>query len=216
MITPVRYFWQQFNGPQISCVLKAVFEWLKSVFDSTLDYFNDWTTDTVNDKHLTTIGTLMGIGRPVIKRVESTKFFFTATIHGEGGHNNIHGFSEIGGQVGGRFGEVEDTGGQIEVLQENYYRAVLKAIQTSTGEEGSLILLEDIANALNNVNNSPIFTTYNFHWYREPEGRNGDVLLYMGNVTDWDRSTYVIAALQAVTRALYGPEPLLSTEMAPT
>lgn len=216
MITPVRYFWQQFNGPQVSAIARAFFEWFKQLFDHTLDYFNGWSTDTVNDDHLSTIGVLMGIGRPIIKRVESTQFFFTATVHGEGGHDNIHGFSEIGGQVGGRFGEVEDVGGKIEVLQENYYRAVLKAIQKSEGVAGSLILLEDIANALNEVNNTPIFTTYNFHWYREPEGRNGDALLYMGNVTDWERSTYVIAALQAVTRALYGPEPFVNIEMAPT
>ena len=215
MITPVKYFWEQFNGPQITCIVRAVFEWIKASFDRTLDYFNGWSTATVNDKHLTTIGVLMGIGRPVLRRIASVQFFFTSTSHGEGGHGSVHGFSEVGGEIGGRFGEVEEHAGENEVLQADYFRALLLAIQKSEGVAGSLTLLDDIAYAMNTVNNSPIFTHYDFTYYDSITGRNGDVQLYMGNVSDWERGTYVLAALDAVINTLYKPEPTVFAEMSP-
>lgn len=216
MITPVKYFWEQFNGPQITAIAKAVFEWLKDSFDRTLDYYNRWTTATVNDKHLTTVGTLMNIGRPILRRISSTQFFFTATEQGEGGHGSVHGFSEVGGEIGGRFGEVVEDVGENDILQTNYYRALLLAVQKSEGQAGSLTLLDDIAYAMNNVNNSPIFTYYDFSYYDSETGRNGDVRLHMGNVTDWERGTYVVAALEAVVNTLYKPEPSIFVEMSPT
>ena len=216
MIAPIRYFWQQFNGPQISCITKAVFEWLKKSFDSLLDFFEGWSVSTVTNEQLTTVGALMDIGRPVVRHIESTEFFFTATVHGEGGHNSPHGFSGIPEPVGGVFAETFTRSGNAELLQADYYRAILKAVQTSAGSWGSLILLEDIANALNEVNNMPIFTRYTFSWYTEPEGRNGDVLLQLGNVSDWARATYVLAAIESVAKDLYGPEPAVYGQMEPT
>ena len=89
MINPVKYFWEQFNGPQITAIVKAVYEWLKVSFDSTLDYFNGWSIKTVNGKHLTTIGILMGIGRPILRRISSTEFFFTNSEHGESEEHTV-------------------------------------------------------------------------------------------------------------------------------
>jgi len=212
MITPVKYFWEQFNGPQVTAIVRAVFEWLKASFDRTLDYFNGWSVKTVNSKHLTTVGILMGIGRPILRRIRGTQFFFTNSVHGENQHNNVHGFSEVGGEVGGRFQEIDPLAGEIEVLQDNYYEALLEAVQKSEGEAGSLTLLDDIANALNNVNNAPLFVGYEFTYYRAPYGRPGDVRLFMGNITDWERWTYVLAAIEAVTNTLYRPEPTVFTE----
>ena len=212
MITPVKYFWEQFNGPQVTAIVKAVFEWLKASFDRTLDYFNGWSVKTVNSKHLTTVGILMGIGRPILRRIRGTQFFFTNSTHGENQHNNVHGFSEVGGEVGGRFQEIDPLAGEIEVLQDNYYEALLEAVQKSEGEAGSLTLLDDIANALNNVNNTPLFVNYEFTYYRAPYGRPGDVRLFMGNITDWERWTYALAAIEAVTNTLYRPEPTVFTE----
>lgn len=212
MITPVKYFWEQFNGPQITAIVKATFEWLKTSFDATLDYFNGWSVKTVNSKHLTTIGILMGIGRPILRRIAGTQFFFTNSSHGENQHNNVHGFSEVGGEIGGRFQEVDPLAGEIDVLQDDYYRVLLSAVQNSKGEAGSLTLLDDIADALNKLNNTPLFVSYEFTYYRAPYGRPGDVRLFMGNITDWERWTYVLAAIEAVTNTLYKPEPAVFTE----
>lgn len=212
MITPVKYFWEQFNGPQVTAIVKATFEWLKNSFDATLDYFNGWSVKTVNSKHLSTIGILMGIGRPILRRIAGTQFFFTISSHGENQHNNVHGFSEIDGEIGGRFQELDPLADKVDVLQDNYYRALLSAVQESEGEAGSLTLLDDIANALNNINNAPLFVSYEFTYYRMPYGRPGDVRLFMGNITDWDRWTYVLAAIEAVTNTLYKPEPAVFTE----
>lgn len=217
MITPVKYFWEQFNGPQITAICKAIFEWLKLLFDRTLNYFNGWNINTVNSYHLTTVGILMGIGRPILPPVTTTQFFFTRTSPGGGNqHNNVHGFSEIGGDVGGRFEDVTIISREKDFLQDNYYRALLKAIQESEGEAGSLTLLDDICKAINDVNNTPLFVNYEFSYYERPEGRPGDVRLFMGRVTDWEIWNYAKTAITAVTEVLYKPEPTVFVEAEPT
>ena len=41
MILPIRYLWQQLNGPQTTGICKAIEEYWKTIFDNKLDYFNN-------------------------------------------------------------------------------------------------------------------------------------------------------------------------------
>ena len=41
MIRPIEFLWRQLNGPQITAVVKAAYNWCVQQFDATMDYFNN-------------------------------------------------------------------------------------------------------------------------------------------------------------------------------
>ena len=91
MILPIQYLWKQLDGPQVKGLTKGVEEYWKSLFDDKLDYFNNISIDTANDDHLTLMGLLSGLIRPVIQEPDKTFFYFTEQAE----HNFPHGFSDL-------------------------------------------------------------------------------------------------------------------------
>ena len=67
MIRPIEFLWRQLNGPQITAVVKAAYNWCVQQFDATMDYFNNLTIATANGAHLSLFGMMANFARPYIR-----------------------------------------------------------------------------------------------------------------------------------------------------
>lgn len=210
MILPIQYLWKQLDGPQVKGLTKGVEEYWKSLFDDKLDYFNNISIDTANDDHLTLMGLLSGLIRPVIQEPDKTFFYFTEQAE----HNFPHGFSDLDNleSGGGLFSKVDNKSLQNVTLDTEYYRALLRAWDRGQGEIGSLMLLDDICAELTalDTGNEP---TYRFDIM---EGKNipldrapGDVYIDMGSASEWNNPLHVYAVLMGIGDTVYSPQPRL-------
>lgn len=212
MILPIRYMWEQLNGPQVSALSNALFDYWKSIFDTKLDYFNNISVNTASDIHLTLLGLLSGLVRPTISEPDREYFYFTE----QADHNFIHGFSDLADpQTGGKLTKL-DTGGGIHnvSLDAEHYRALLRAWTEGEGDIGSLELLDDICNELSKLDVGYDVTP--FYEFVFMEGDNipsdrapGDVYLDMGNAKDWNNPLHVYAVIQGIANSAYAPQPRL-------
>ena len=91
MILPVKFLWEQLDGPQITAIENALFQYFKDIFDTKLDYLSTMNVDTANDSHLTFLGILANFVRPVITVPDREFFYLTNEVE----HNSAHGFAEI-------------------------------------------------------------------------------------------------------------------------
>lgn len=210
MIAPINFLWKQFNGPQIIAFCRAIYNWLKNAFDPTLNYFNTFSIDTATDDHLTTIGTLMGVKRPLIDTSGAEETFqFTATKE-----SSINGFGNDEKTFGGKFADVTKLEEQNTYISDEYYRPLLKTISTGKGLPGSLILIDEIC--------SYFYDTYRpndtkDYWiYHELDNLDaekgymvGDILLFLDYIGDWGNNALFIHAIMDVLN-LYSYAPLPS------
>lgn len=209
MIAPINFLWKQLNGPQITAFCRAVYLWIKDLFDDKLDYFNTFSIDTANDEHLTTLGTLMGIKRPMIGVQNNEDFWFTNTKE-----KSTRGFGDIGSDVGGLFSSPDPTGMNASYIGEEYYRPLLKTVATGKGMPGSLVLIDEIC--------AYFYDTYrqgeqkNYLLYHEPDNLDaeqgymvGDILLFLGRIEDWGSTSFFIHSIMNVLN-LYAYAPLPS------
>lgn len=211
MILPVLYMWQQLNGPQVTAIRDAIFEYWKSIFDEKLDYFNNISIDTANNDHLTLLGLLSGLTRPTISEADRDYFYFTEDPE----YNTTHGFSDLNDlSTGGRFVKADVGQGVHNVsLNEEHYRTLLKAFVNGEGELGSLELLDDICYELTKLDLGDTDPFYRFVFM---EGENipserapGDIFLDMGNISDWHNPLHIYAVLRGVADSIYSPQPQL-------
>lgn len=211
MILPVSYMWQQLDGPQVTAIRNAIFEYWKSIFDEKLDYFNNISIETANDQHLTLLGLLSGMVRPTISEADKDYFYFTEDAE----HNTTHGFSDLEDMAtGGKFVKTGVGQGVHNVsLNEAHYRALLRAFVRGQGELGSLELLDDICYELTKLDLGDTDPFYRFVFM---EGENipserapGDVFLDMGNISDWHNPLHIYAVLRGVANSIYSPQPQL-------
>lgn len=210
MILPIQYLWKQLDGPQVTGLMKGVEEYWKSLFDDKLDYFNNMSIDTANDDHLTLIGLLSGLIRPVIQEPDKTFFYFTEQAE----HHFPNGFSDLDNLElgGGLFSKVDKKSLQNVTLDTEYYRALLKAWDRGQGEIGSLMLLDDICAELTalDVGGTPVYRFSIMEGDNIPVDRApGDVYIDMGNATDWNNPLHVYAVLNGVGNTAYAPQPRL-------
>ena len=77
MILPVKFLWEQLDGPQITAIENALFQYFTDIFDTKLDYLSTMNVDTANDSHLTFLGILANFVRPVITVPDREFFYFT-------------------------------------------------------------------------------------------------------------------------------------------
>lgn len=210
MILPIRYMWEQLNGPQVSALSNALFEYWKSVFDTKLDYFNTISVDTASDIHLTLLGLLAGLVRPNISEPDRDYFYFTE--HAEQGFS--HGFSDLSDpQTGGKLTKVDTAGGIHNVsLDAEHYRALLRAWVSGDGDIGSLQLLDDICNELTKLDLGP--NEHPFYQFVFMEGDNipadrapGDIYLDMRSSENWRNPLHVYAVIQGIANSAYAPQP---------
>ena len=212
MILPVRYLWQQLDGPQITGICKAIEAYWKTIFDTKLDYFNNLSIDTANDDHLTLFGLLSGLVRPTISEPDRDYFYFT-----ENAETGVsHGFSDLADlSVGGKFSKLDSGGGIHNVsLDTEYYRALLRAWTEGEGEIGSLMLLDDICAELTKLDIGP--DTAPFYQFSFMEGDDipvdrapGDVFIDMRSMEAWHNPLHVYAVLNGIGNTAYAPQPRL-------
>lgn len=208
MILPINFLWSQLNGPQVTAITQAVFNYWKTIFDDKLTYINTLSVETANDAHLTFLGTLANLVRPTISEADTNYFYFT-----ENEETGNHGFSG-NGKTGGKFAKLgEGQGNKKVLLDSEYYRSLLKSFINGEGEIGSLELLDDICYNLYilDMNTTSAVPTYKFTFM---EGDNipnnrapGDVFLDVGNSANWHNPLHVYGVLKAVTESLYSPQP---------
>lgn len=210
MILPIRYMWEQLNGPQVSALSNALFEYWKSIFDDKLDYFNNISVETASDIHLTLLGLLSGLVRPTISEPDREYFYFTEYAE----HGFSHGFSDLSDpQTGGKLTRVDSGGGIHNVsLDAEHYRALLKAWVSGDGDIGSLQLLDDICNELSKLdlgpNEQPFYQFVFMEGDNIPEDRApGDIYLDMRSVENWNNPLHVYAVIQGIANSAYAPQP---------
>jgi len=211
MILPIRYMWEQLDGPQITALSDAMFEYWKSVFDEKLDYFNNISVETANNAHLTLLGLLSGLIRPVISEPDREYFYFTEVLE----YPSSHGFGDISDQsIGGRLTRL-DTGETIHnvSLDEEHYRALLRAWVSGEGEIGSLELLDDICAELTRLDlGKDVDPFYRFTFMESdiPVDRApGDLYIDMRSIDNWHNPTHIYAVLQGLANTAYAPQPRL-------
>ena len=210
MVLPVRYMWEQLDGPQISVISDALFEYWKSVFDDKLEYFNNISVNTASDVHLTLLGMLSGLVRPNISEADREYFYFTENAES----NFEHGFSDLENPaVGGKLTKLDSGGGIHNVsLDAEHYRALLKAWVSGNGDIGSLMLLDDICNELTKLDlGDDVQPFYEFDFmYDTPLPTNrafGDVYLDMRSMSNWHNPLHIYAVLQGIADSAYAPQP---------
>lgn len=210
MILPIRYLWQQLNGPQVSGLCEAIEEYWKTVFDNKLDYFNNLSIETANDAHLTLFGLLSGLVRPTISEPDREYFYFTEMAE----QGTDHGFSDLDNlTVGGRLTKLDSGGGIHNVsLDTEHYRALLRAWVSGEGEIGSLELLDDICAELTKLDLGPDTEPFYKFFFMEgddiPSDRApGDVFLDMRNMEAWHNPLHIYAVLNGVANSVYAPQP---------
>lgn len=212
MILPVRYLWEQLDGPQVSALSDALFEYWKAVFDNKLEYFNNISVNTASDIHLTLLGLLSGLVRPNITEPDREYFYFTEFPE----NPTEHGFSDLENlAVGGRLSKLDEgTGTHNTSLDAEHYRALLKAWIDGEGDIGSLMLLDDICNELTKIDlgNTPPF--YQFIFMEQgpdlPTDRApGDVYVDMRSAQSWSNPLHIYAVLQGIADSAYAPQPRL-------
>lgn len=207
MIRPIEFLWRQLNGPQITAVVKAAYNWCVQQFDATMDYFNNLTIATANGAHLSLFGMMANFARPYIRVVDKTFFIFTEADT----HPFDHGFSDLTNiSVGGIFSDITkvwETERGIP-LSDDFYRIVLQSYADSYGEIGSLALIDDLCFALKNyVGNEN--AGYDINILLEPATNRdiGDVFIDLGSQNNWNNWDSVVAALRALVDTSYAPLP---------
>lgn len=211
MILPIQYLWKQLDGPQVTGIAKAIEEYWKNLFDRKFDYFNNFSVETANNDHLTLLGLLSGLIRPVIMEPDMDYFYFTENYE----NPVVHGFSDLENlSQGGRFSKVDVQGVHNVSLDEEHYRALLRAWTTGEGEIGSLMLLDDICNELTKTDLGPDVTPfYEFDFMAGddiPTDRApGDVFVDMRSMADWANPLHIYAVLRGIGDSAYAPQPRL-------
>lgn len=207
MIRPIEFLWRQLNGPQITAVVKAAYNWCVQQFDATMDYFNNLTIATANSAHLSLFGTMANFARPYIRVVDKTFFIFTEAST----HPFDHGFSDLTDiSKGGIFADITkvwETEKGIP-LSDDFYRIVLQSYADSYGEIGSLVLIDDLCFALKKyVGNEN--AGYDINILLEPATNRdiGDVFIDLGSQNNWNNWDSVVAALRALVDTSYAPLP---------
>lgn len=210
MILPVKFLWEQLDGPQIKAIEEATFEYFKQMLDPKLDYLDNLSVETANDAHLTFLGILANFVRPVITVPDKDFFFLTEDVE----HNSSHGFSSIGDRtVGGRLTEVAGASTEARPLNTEHYRLLLKAYIENEGELGGLKLLDDICYELSKLDQPSITPFYRFEFMEGdniPKGRGpGDVYIDIGSLDNWNNPMQVYAILRGLAKSTYWPVPQL-------
>lgn len=210
MILPIKFLWEQLDGPQVQGIMNATYQYYKEMFDSKLEYLNTMGVENANDSHLTFLGILANFIRPVISVPDRDYFFLTE--HAE--HDSTQGFSSIGDRtIGGRLVSKEGVTTEAHPLNTEHYRLLLKAYIEGEGELGGLVLLDDICYKLSVLDQPKITPSYVFEFIGGddiPEGRApGDVYIDIGTLSDWNNPMQIYAILRGLAKSTYWPVPQL-------
>lgn len=233
MLNPISFIWRQFNGPQISAICQALFGYFKQLCDENLDYFNDFTLDTANSEHLSLLGALQGLARPLVPIPDEELFWFEDPynyVDGEGmtpelefpGHKipdrnfpSVRGFAEGPNADGGVFDEEKSPDGNYYYIPDYIFRQVLKSNTASEGMLGGLVVLDDILAALFQKENPGFTPIHKFTWHNDIHtGTPGDIHVDLGVAGDWMHPYEVFAEIRELGKTIYFPIPRLFAHIA--
>lgn len=231
MINPISFLWRQFNGPQITAICQAIWQYFHDTYDAYLNYFHSFGIDTVTQTdHLTFIGILQGLARPLIPIPDENTFWFTEVYgykDGNGmepitwyaGHKipdakfpDDHGFSSLNDiQRGGKFQEVSDPGG-YDYIPDYIFRALLRGNASSEGLLGSLVALDDMLYEVWKKDRPTTVPAYVFTWANptdNPRYTPADIFVNLGVTQDWNHPYEVQAEIKLLGNTVYYPIPKL-------
>lgn len=233
MLNPISFIWRQFNGPQISAICQALFNYFKKLCDENLDYFNNFTLDTANSEHLSLLGVLQGLARPLVPIPDEELFWFEEPYEyteGNGmlpelefpGHKvpaknfpSTRGFSEGPTAEGGVFSEEKDADGNYKYIPDYIFRQVLKSNTASEGQLGGLVVLDDILAGLFQKENPGFMPIHKFTWNNDIHtGTPGDIHVDLGASGDWVHPYEVFAEIKELGSTIYFPIPRLFAHIA--
>lgn len=214
MILPIKFLWEQLDGPQVNAFSQAVFQYWKNMFDTKLDYLNNINIDNANDAHLTLLGIIANFIRPNILVPDKDYFLFTE--HDE--HDHPHGLSFVDNRaVGGRLTSIKGPEKGPYPLNTEFYRLLLKTYRDSEGDIDSLVLLDDICNALSLKDNPMATPSYRFSFLSsttEVTGRGpGDLYIDLGGMNQWANPLQVYAVLTGLADSVFWPLPRIWTSL---
>ena len=233
MLNPISFLWRQLNGPQISAICQALFDYFKNLCDENLDYFNDFTLDTANSEHLSLLGALQGLARPLVPIPDEALFWFEEPyeyVEGKGmlpelefpehkvpakNFPSIRGFSAGPNEEGGVFAEEKDANGDYKYIPDYIFRQVLKSNSASTGNLGGLVVLDDILTALFQKENPGLTPIHKFSWHNDIKtGTPGDIHVDLGVSGDWTHPYEIFAEIKELGNTIYYPIPRLFAHIA--
>lgn len=207
MILPVKFFWEQLDGPQVTGIMNAIYAYMKELLDDKLDYLNNLSVDTADDSHLTFLGILANFTRPIISIPDKDYFYITADPE----HLSTQGLSSLDNRsVGGRLVGVEGVHTEAHAINTEHYRTLLRAYVNSEGEIGGLALLDAICYELSKLDIPEVTPFYRFEFmYGDiPGGRSeGDLYIDIGNLSDWHNPMHIYAVLRGLADSVYYPLP---------
>lgn len=228
MIAPFTWLWKQFNGPQIVAVCKAIESYMRSTWETQLNYWQHLSIDTANNKHLTLIGALQGIARPLME-IEDESFFWFSAVPEEGTYypsvpyrQSEHGLSDVDEMSrGGKFSDMTPIVARSKnQLSEPLYRCILQSARESEAGQGSLAYIDDVLYGLykylNPASDEPeykieMLTKEQIEFMQSRSV--GDIRVNLGGETQWGEYLNQIAAeVNMLGETLYFPVPTMFAE----
>lgn len=227
MIAPINWLWKQLRGPQISAIMRAIFDYFMETVDPLLEYWNNMDIVHANTQHLTIIGALQGIARPILY-VPSVDYFWFSDVPEEGTYypsepytQSLHGLSTIEDMSkGGKFAEIEEdtSEGSYKIIGNSVFRPLLQGASKSMAAQGSLEWLDDVLYELWRTVQPFAEPTYTFTILdaEAASGANripGDVKVNLGNALDWGTQLFadLVAEINLLGTTIYYPVPTLYT-----
>lgn len=150
MIRPIRWLWKQLTGVHISAVAQGIYNLVFTLFDDTLNYFNNFSVATARDEHLSLLGVISGLTRAIVELTNEQYFLFTAGYW----QDREKGFAELihgqPGAIGGTFIDLYDpafSGGR-QYVPAAPYREMLQCASKSEGSLRPVVsvkMLDDLA-----------------------------------------------------------------------
>lgn len=233
MISPISFLWRQFSGPQIQAITQAIWQYFRTTYDRTLEYFRTFSLNTATNEHLSLIGIFQGLARPLIAIPEKGVFWFTNAYEYVDDPNNpghkipsydypsTEGFSsveEYPNGVGGKF-SANTAPGNYRQLPPALFRRILRANSDSDAELGSLKTLDDILFGVWRLNHSAVTPpTYKFTFTNRvdyPRNTPGDIIVDLGMTGDWQYPYETQAEIKLLGKTVYYPIPKLVAEITP-
>lgn len=190
-LRPLRFLWKQMNGPQATAIMTSIFRWVQDMFNKNIEYLTNFSIATAKGEHLSLIGNIMGVIRPIVTVADAKMFIFTSSPE----QDVEYGFSGEPGPlaVGGKFISLEEMllAYQRTACPDSYYRKVLQAIASSNREPFSIAFIDDLISGVWHSYRPNIPSKVQFEWAtKEQEGGTGavireDLYIYIGTIADW-------------------------------
>lgn len=212
---PLRFLWRQLNGPIATAIMTALFRSVQAKVNPIVSYLSTFSIETATDAHLTFIGALLGLVRPVVSFADEATFFFTAQPE----HGVEYGYSAAAGpgQIGGHFtgGDVP-TGRERMLCPESYYRVILQGYLDSDADFTSLAFIDDILYMAWTLlrTDDPAYSI-EFQQTAGASGGYGDIRVNLGPLSGWGARKEAIAwqsVLTSIFNDLLNPNIYISFE----